>query len=61
MAEASFTAHFFAVVKEALVQQGIIAHNTSAAPFSQADERVRRHVAAALDRAREIRALEMRP
>ena len=54
-AEASFTAHFFAVVKEALVQQGIISHNTSAAPFSQAGEKVRRHVTAALDRAREMR------
>lgn len=51
---ASFSAQFFAIVKEALVQQGIIAHNTTAAPFVQADAGTSDHVARMLDRARDL-------
>lgn len=50
----SFTAQFLAVVKEALVQLGVIEHNTAAAPFRQADEEVTRHVAAVLKRAADL-------
>jgi len=51
---ASFSAQFFAIVKEALVQQGIIAHNTTAVPFIQADAGTRDHVTRMLERARAL-------
>ncbi|MGD7704671.1 dihydrodipicolinate synthase family protein [Microlunatus sp. Y2014] len=51
---ASFSAQFFAIVKEALVQQGIIAHNTTAAPFVQADAGTSSHVTRMLERARDL-------
>ncbi len=51
----SFSAQFFAIVKEALVQQGVIAHNTSAAPFVQADPGLVSHVADFLTKAAELR------
>jgi 4-hydroxy-tetrahydrodipicolinate synthase len=58
LAEASFSAQFFAIVKEALVQRGVIAHNTSHAPMLQADDGVRRHVTEMLSRGTE-RAAEL--
>lgn len=51
---ASFTAQFFAVVKEALVQLGVIAHNRASAPLMQADESVRAHVTEMLALGREL-------
>lgn len=45
---ASFTAQFFAVVKEALVQLGVIAHGRTSPPLVQADDAMRAHVAAML-------------
>lgn len=47
----SFSAAFFGVVKEALVQQGVIAHNTISAPMTQPDDGLRAHVARILERA----------
>lgn len=57
---ASFSAQFFAIVKEALVQQGIIAHNTTATPFIQADAGIREHVTRMLERARDLHSLVAR-
>jgi len=53
---ASFSAQFFAVVKEALVQLGVIAHNRTSAPLVQADESVRAHVKTMLALGRELEA-----
>jgi len=53
---ASFSAQFFAVVKEALVQRGVIAHGTTSAPLVQADESIRVHVAKILELGRELEA-----
>lgn len=55
--EASFSAQFFAVVKEALVQRGVIAWGTTSAPMTQADESVARHVAEFLRRGAELEHL----
>lgn len=52
--EGSFSAQFFAIVKEALVQRGVIAHATSSAPMLQADDDVRAHVSAMLARGVEL-------
>lgn len=43
--EASFSAQFYAVVKEALRQLGVIAHNTASAPLTPADEQISAHAA----------------
>lgn len=48
---ASATARFFAGVKEALRQLGVIAHNTSSLPFHQPDNGIERYVADLLSRA----------
>lgn len=53
---ASFSAQFFAVVKEALVQRGVIAHGTSSPPLVQADESVRVHVAKILELGEQLAA-----
>ncbi len=55
MEGASFAARFFAVVKEALVQLGVIRHNTTAVPFASAGEEERRHVTSILERAERLR------
>ena len=52
---ASFSAQFFAVVKEALVQRGIIAHATTSRPLTQSDDGIRSHAAALLERGAELR------
>jgi len=51
---ASFSAQFFAIVKEALAQRGIIAHNATAVPFVQADAGPSAHVRRMLARARDL-------
>lgn len=51
LAGASPTTRFFASVKEALRQQGIIAHNRISAPFIQPDEGVEEYVRAFLAKA----------
>ena len=51
---ASFSAQFFAVVKEALVQRGIIAHATTSRPLTQSDDGIRAHAAALLERGAEL-------
>lgn len=48
LAEASASAAFFAVVKEALVQLGVIATATSTAPLTPADDGLAEHVARCL-------------
>jgi 4-hydroxy-tetrahydrodipicolinate synthase len=53
---ASFSAQFFAVVKEALVQRGVIAHGTTSPPLIQSDESVRQHVRKILDLGTELAA-----
>ncbi|MDT4947368.1 MAG: 4-hydroxy-tetrahydrodipicolinate synthase [Pseudonocardiales bacterium] len=53
---ASFSAQFFAVVKEALVQRGVIAYPTTSPPLTQADESVRTHVAKILELGEELAA-----
>lgn len=53
---ASFSAVFFAIVKEALVQEGVIAHATVSAPFTPSAEQVRDHVARFLELGRELGA-----
>lgn len=53
--DASPVARFFAAVKEALVQLGVIAHNTTSRPLSQADDAVRAHVADVLARGVDLR------
>jgi 4-hydroxy-tetrahydrodipicolinate synthase len=50
--EASYTASAIAAMKEALVQQGVIAHATASRPFAPADEGLRDHVARILKWAR---------
>jgi 4-hydroxy-tetrahydrodipicolinate synthase len=50
LAGGSFSASFFGVVKEALVQQGVIAHSTISAPMTQPDDGLRVHVARILER-----------
>jgi dihydrodipicolinate synthase/N-acetylneuraminate lyase len=40
----SFSASVIASLKEALVQQGVIAHSTTAFPFVQVDDGMRAHV-----------------
>lgn len=52
---ASFSAQFFAIVKEALVQRGVIASNTSSVPFTQADDQIPHHVTALLAKADALR------
>lgn len=47
----SFSAQFFALVKEALVQLGVIANNTTSSPFTPADQGTSDHVARMLSRA----------
>ena len=54
LANASFSAQFFAVVKESLVQQQIIEHGTTSAPMTEADDGVRQHVTAMLRQADEL-------
>lgn len=58
---ASFTAQFFAVVKEALVQLGVIAHGRSSPPLVQADKAMRAHVADILQLADELAPLLGQP
>jgi 4-hydroxy-tetrahydrodipicolinate synthase len=53
---ASFSAQFFAVVKEALVQRGVITHGTTSPPLIQADESVRTHVTKVLELGKELAA-----
>ena len=53
---ASFSAQFFAVVKEALVQRGVIAHGTTSPPLVQSDESVRAHVTKILSLGKELAA-----
>jgi 4-hydroxy-tetrahydrodipicolinate synthase len=55
MEGASFAARFFAVVKEALVQLGVIRHNTTAVPFRSAGEPERRAVEVVVRRAEQLR------
>ena len=59
--DASFSAQFFAVVKEALVQRGIIAHATTSRPLTQSDEGIRAHAAALLERGVELRERLLAP
>jgi 4-hydroxy-tetrahydrodipicolinate synthase len=56
LAGASPTGAFFAAVKEALRQLGVIESATSTAPFVQADENVAQHVRATLERASALTA-----
>lgn len=49
-----FPARFFAVVKEALRQRGVLAHGTTSAPLTQAGREVGEHAGALLRRAREL-------
>ena len=53
---ASFSAQFFAVVKEALVQRGVIAHGTTSPPLVQSDESIRAHVTKILELGKELTA-----
>ena len=53
---ASFSAQFFAVVKEALVQRGVIAYGTTSPPLIQCDESMRRHVTTVLELGKELAA-----
>jgi 4-hydroxy-tetrahydrodipicolinate synthase len=52
--EASFPAQFYGVVKEALRQQGIVAHNTASIPLTPADDRIAAHAARLLELGREL-------
>lgn len=54
LANASFSAQFFAVVKEALRQRGIIAHGTTSLPMTAADAGVRAHAERILQRGAEL-------
>jgi 4-hydroxy-tetrahydrodipicolinate synthase len=54
LANASFNGQFFAIVKEALVQKGVIAHNTASAPMTAGDEGVRTHVRELLARGADL-------
>jgi 4-hydroxy-tetrahydrodipicolinate synthase len=54
---ASFTASAIGAMKEALVQQGVIAHSTLAAPFGQPDAGLRAHVKTVVQRANELMAV----
>ncbi|WP_082561687.1 dihydrodipicolinate synthase family protein [Microbacterium sp. Root61] len=56
VADASFSAAFFAIVKEALVQRGIIEHAVVSAPFTPCADQVRDHVARFLTVGQELRA-----
>jgi 4-hydroxy-tetrahydrodipicolinate synthase len=47
--DASFSAQFFAIVKEALRQRGVIEGATTSVPFLQADQSLVQHVAAFLE------------
>lgn len=51
---ASFSASAVASMKEALVQQGIIAHSTMSPPFGQTDPGLRAHVERIVERARDL-------
>ncbi|MER7003864.1 dihydrodipicolinate synthase family protein [Dactylosporangium sp. NPDC000555] len=51
----SFSASVVGSLKEALVQQGVIAHSTTAFPFVQVDEGMRAHVRAVLAEAADRR------
>lgn len=53
---ASLSASAIGTMKEALVQQGVIAHNTLAAPFGQPDAGLRAHVTKIVERANELLA-----
>lgn len=53
---ASFSAQFFAIVKESLVQLGVIRCGTSTAPLTSADSELRDHVSNMLQRAESMRA-----
>lgn len=57
LAGASFSANAIAAMKEALVQQGVIAHSTVAMPFGQPDEGFRAHVKKVVTRAGELMAV----
>ena len=54
---ASFSASAIAAMKEALVQQDVIAHSTVAIPFGQPDEHFREHVRDVVARANELMAV----
>jgi 4-hydroxy-tetrahydrodipicolinate synthase len=54
---ASFSASAIASMKEGLVQQGVIAHSTLAAPFGQPDAGLRAHVKKIVERAGELMAV----
>jgi 4-hydroxy-tetrahydrodipicolinate synthase len=54
--DASFSAQFFVIVKEALLQLGVIACGASTTPLTQADDELRRHVAQMLERGKRLRA-----
>lgn len=54
--DASFSAAFFAIVKEALVQRGIIEHAIVSAPFTPCADQVRDHVARFLATGEGLRA-----
>lgn len=53
--DASFSAQFFAIAKEALVQLGVIRCGASTAPLTPADAELRDHVAKMLQRAESMR------
>ena len=53
--DASFSAQFFAIVKEALVQIGVLGCGVSTAPLTPADRELREHVSGVLRRADSIR------
>lgn len=59
--DASFSAQFFAVVKEALVQRGVIAHATTSHPLTPADDGIRRHAARLLEQGAELRERLLAP
>jgi 4-hydroxy-tetrahydrodipicolinate synthase len=59
--DASFSAQFFAVVKEALVQRGVIAHSTTSNPLTPVDDGIRRHAAQMLERGAELRERFLAP
>jgi 4-hydroxy-tetrahydrodipicolinate synthase len=53
-AGASFSAQFFAVAKEALRQRGVIAHGTTSAPMTPADDGLAAHVRRMLRRGADL-------
>lgn len=56
VAGASFSAGFFTIVKEALVQRGVIEHAVVSAPFTPCADQVRDHVTRFLGLGRELGA-----